>query len=133
MKRKILITTLFALFASASFAGLYQPALLVLDLDGHFASGDMLTAANSVNSDEFIGCGTRNLDDGAGNTFRFGFCQAGDNAGNSVTCFTESDVLLDAIYAAADHSFITFRWDDNFDCTSVGLSTQSFYIDKVKN
>ena len=137
MKRKILITTLFALFASAAFAGLHQPAPLVLDLDGQIASGDMLTAANSVNSDEYIGCGTRNSVDGLGNAFRWGFCQASDNDGNAVICLTVSDVLLDAMHATADHSYITFSWDDdgsgNLTCTSVGLSTQSFYIDKVKN
>ena len=133
MKVKILVTALFGLFSLAAYAGLHQPAALVIDLDNQFAQGDMLTAANSVNSDEFIGCGIRSWDG-----YRYGFCQAGDDDGTTVACFTESDTLMDAIQGIADHSFITFSWGDvglfdEFTCTRVGFSTQSFYIVKVKN
>ena len=129
MKVKILVTALFALFSIAAFAGRHQPAPLVIDMDYRFAQGDMLTAANSVNSDEFIGCGVRSY----GSGYRWGFCQAADDDGNFVNCITESDVLIDAIQGIADHSLITFSWDDTSTCTRVGFSTQSFYIDKVKN
>ncbi len=137
MKIKILLTMVVALFSSAVFAGLYQPAPVVVDVDNGFASGDMLTAANSVNSDEFIGCGTRITEDGLGGTFRSGFCQARVKGGESLTCFTFNDALIDEMRASNDFSFITFGWtDDGFGgltCTRVGFSTQSFYLDKVKN
>ena len=137
MKFKILLTMVVALFSSSVFAGLHQPAPIIVDVDNGFASGDMLTAANSVNSDEFIGCGTRSFDDGQGNTFRFGFCQVQEKGGDSITCFTESDALLDEMRASSDFSFVTFSWTDdgadNLTCTRVGFSTQSFYLDKVKN
>ena len=137
MKLKILLTMIVALFSSAVLAGLHQPAPITIDLDNRIASGDMLTAANSVNSDEFIGCGIRSFDDGLGGTFRFGFCQAQVNGGDAVTCFTESDALLDDMRALNDFSWITFSWTDvgagDLTCTRVGISTQSFYLDKVKN
>ena len=133
MKVKILVTALFALFSLAAFAGLHQPAALQIDLVNGFARGDMLTAANSVDSDEFIGCGVRTFDAG----FRFGFCQADDDDGNFVVCSTENDTLVDTIQGIADHSYIQFSWVDdgngNLTCTAIGISTQSFYIDKVKN
>jgi hypothetical protein len=137
MKLKILLTMIVALFSSAVLAGLHQPAPITIDLDNRIASGDMLTAANSVNSDEFIGCGTRSFDDGLGNAFRFGFCQVQEKGGESITCFTESEALLDEMRASNDFSFVTFSWTDdgagNLTCTRVGFSTQSFYLDKVKN
>ena len=140
MKFKILLTTVIALFSSLAFAGLHQPAPIIINLVsgvGGQAQGDMLTAANSVNSDEFIGCGTRSFDDGMGTAFRFGFCQVQEDGGESITCFTESDALLDEMRAASDFSFVTFSWTDdgagNLTCTRVGFSTQSFYLDKVKN
>lgn len=135
MKLKILLTTVAALFSSLVFAGLHQPAPIMIDLDNTIASGDMLTAANSVNSDEFIGCGTRSFDDGVFPAFRFGFCQAQLNGGESIVCTTDNDALIDEIRASNDFSFVTFSWTDDgsFTCTRVGFSTQSFYLDKVKN
>ena len=137
MKIKILLTMVVALFSSAVFAGLYQPAPVVVDVDNGFAQGDMLTAANSVNSDEFIGCGTRSIDDGIGGVFRLGFCQAQEKGGDSITCFTENGALIDEMRASNDFSFVTFSWIDDglggLTCARVGFSTQSFYLDKVKN
>lgn len=138
MRLRILLTMVVALLSSAVFAGLHQPAPITIDLDNQFASGDMLTAANSVNSDEFIGCGTRSFDDGLGNAFRFGFCQVQEKGGDPVTCFVyDSDLLLDEMRASNDFSYVTFSWTDdgagNLTCTRVGFSTQSFYLDKVKN
>ena len=68
MKLKILLTTVITVFSSLAFAGLHQPAPIEIDLVLRTAQGDMLTAANSVNSDEFIGCGTRSFDDGVNPT-----------------------------------------------------------------
>jgi hypothetical protein len=70
-------------------------------------------------------------------TFRFGFCQVQENGGEVIICSTLSDALIDEIRAANDFSFVTFSWTDdgagNLTCTRVGFSTQSFYLDKVKN
>lgn len=137
MKSKILLTTVITLFSSLALAGLHAPAPIIIDLDAGFAQGDMLTAANSVNSDEFIGCGTRSVDDGVNPAFRFGFCQAQLNGGESLVCTTVNDALIDEIRASNDFSFVTFSWTDDgagvLTCTRVGFSTQSFYLDKVKN
>ena len=138
MKIRVLLTIVVALFSTAVFAGLHQPAPIEIDVDNGFAHGDMLTAANSVNSDEFIGCGTRIIDLGGGDTLRFGFCQAQENGGDSITCFVyDNDALIDEMRASNDFAYVTFSWSDdgagNLTCTRVGFSTQSFYLDKVKN
>ena len=100
------------------------------------ALGDQVTARYSSNKDEFIGCGTRNFDDGV-NSFMFGFCQAADTDGNQLTCFTENPSLLDTIDGISDFAFIIFSWVDDgfggFECTFVGSSTQSFYLPRGIN
>jgi hypothetical protein len=129
------------MFTSTALAGLYRAAPFEVQFDdiGGFAQGDMLSVANSVNSDAYIGCGTRSIAFPGGGNFRFGFCQAGDDSGNEITCFTEDPALLDEMRASNDHAYIQFEWDWNAEpggaCTlrRVGFSTQSFYIDKVKN
>jgi hypothetical protein len=130
--RYLLSVTVLTLLAGAAFAGLAQPAPVTVDLVNMFANGDQLTARTSANDTEFIGCGTRNIDDGTGNPFRFGFCQASDADGDEITCFTERDSLLDEMRANTDYAFITFGWqDDGFggaECIRVGFSTQSFYL-----
>lgn len=89
---------------------------------------DMVTARFSDNDVEFIGCGIRTFDDGAGGTFTFGFCQATDSAGVNGFCQSTNTDLLLAMAATADFSFITFGWDAVGDCTRIGFSTQSFYL-----
>jgi hypothetical protein len=136
MKKKLAVMAAFALTTTAAWAGLYQPAPIVVDLVSQFAQGDMRTAANSKNEVEFIGCGSRTISDGAGGAFKFGFCQAGDEAGNQVTCFSQEPALLNAMRSTADFSYITFAWTDdgqgNLTCTRIGHSTQSFYLGKTK-
>lgn len=125
--------------ASTALAGLYQPAPLTVDLDNRIATGDMASVSGSKDNTAFIGCGTRrtSLPD-FGIDFRFGFCQAGDDLGNQITCFTEDPALLDEMRAGNDGSFITFSWDWDVEpggsctLTRVGFSTQSFYITKAK-
>ena len=137
MRKKLLILATAVLCSSAAFAGLKQPQPVVVDLVAQTAFGDMLTAANSDNDVEFIGCGTRRIDDGMGFSFRFGFCQASDADGNQITCFTQNDNLLDEMRASNDFSFVTFSWEDdgfgNLTCNRVGFSTQSFYIAEVED
>ena len=136
MKRKLAVMAAFALASSATWAGFYQPAPVIVDLDNQFAQGDMTTAANTNTDVELIGCGTRTLDIGGGAVFRFGFCQATDSDGNNAVCRTQNPALLDAMNAINDRSFLTFSWSDdgngNLTCTRIGSSTQSFYLDKIK-
>lgn len=130
--KHILSATILTLVASFAFAGLVQPAPVDVDLDNSFAQGDQLTARTSTGDTEFIGCGTRVFDDGMGNSFVFGFCQASDADGDEITCFTQSPALLDAMKAIDSYAFITFNWDDDgfggAECIRVGFSTQSFYL-----
>ena len=94
-KRSVILTITLTLLAGFAVAGLVQPAPVDVDLVNMFAQGDQHTARTSAGDTEFIGCGTRSFDDGMGNTFRFGFCQAEDADGDNITCFTQSDALLD--------------------------------------
>ena len=132
MKRTmVLLAAALSLVAGAAFAGLQQPAEVIVDFDNGFASGDQYTARTSKNDVEFIGCGTRNFDDGTF-SFTFNFCQASDGDGNSVVCTTENPVLINAIEEISDFAYITFSWDDDgsgvLECIRVGSSTQSFYL-----
>lgn len=132
MKAKLIVAGILAFFSSIALAGFTQPQSVVVDLDNGTAFGDMYTARTSANDVEFIGCGIRVFDDGAGGTFSFGFCQAGDSEGTEITCFTQNSGLLDTLRTMADFSFVTFSWVDdgagNIDCSRIGFSTQSFYV-----
>ena len=116
------------LFSSLAFSGSVVDAPVDVDLDNNFAFGNMASARFSDNDVEFIGCGVRYIDNGAGGIFVFGFCQATDAAEESLFCSTENPDLLEAIKSIADFSFITFAADGNGQCTRIGNSTQSFYI-----
>ncbi len=111
--RHLISTTVLMLLAAFAYAGLVQPAPVEVDLDNMFAFGDQFTARTSAGDTQFIGCGTRSIDDGTGNPFRFGFCQASDADGDEVTCFTENANLLDEMRANNDYAFITFGWQDD--------------------
>jgi len=133
--RYLLATTVLTLLAGFAYAGLAQPSPVAVDLVNMTALGDMLTARTSAGDTEFIGCGTRNFDDGTGNAFRFGFCQASDADGDEITCFTQLDSLIDEMRASNDYAWVTFSWqNDGFggaECTRVGFSTQSFYLPEI--
>lgn len=133
MKTKHVISAAaLALVSTVASAGLYQPRPVTLDIPGRFADGDMLTARDSLNPGDFIGCGVRSLSSG----YSWGFCQAGfsQTEGEFFTCVTEDPNLLDAIKALDDFSYIVFRWDNEVDgnCTFIGNSTQSFYVPDLK-
>jgi hypothetical protein len=131
-KRNLIFAAALALVWGSAYAGLAQPAIVTIDMDNQLAQGDQLAARTAKDDTSFIGCGTRHFDDGMGNSFRFGFCQAGDADGNAVTCFTQNPNLLDEMRANSSNAFITFSWDDdgagNLTCNRVGFSTQSFYL-----
>lgn len=142
MKYKMLIVlTVLALLPAWLHAGFTQPAPVIIELaeDGlsGLASGDMLSARDSANPFEFIGCGVRAFETGPDTAFYQGFCQAGLVDGETYTCFTNNKALIDGIQSIADNSFVTFSWIEDEDgartCTRIGSSTQSFYLPKVKS
>jgi hypothetical protein len=115
-------------------AGQVQPAIVDVDLDNFFASGDLISARIAKNDDVFIGCGTRNFELGDGSLFSNAFCQAEDEDGDRVVCFTTNPELVRTIRGINDSSYVTFSWNDdgdgNLTCTRMGFSTQSFYLGK---
>ena len=83
-KTRYFLSTIFlVLMATTSFAGRFNDVPVTVDFDFGFADGNQLTAKTSKNDVEYIGCGVRNFNDGF-SSFRFGFCQASDAAGNAV-------------------------------------------------
>lgn len=92
------------------------------------APASVPTARASANDIEYIGCGVRKVDNGAGGAIANGFCQASNAAGIAVYCATQNAELLDVIENVADCSFITFAWNADGQCRTIGISTQSMYI-----
>lgn len=120
-----------ALVSGVASAGFVQPAPVIIDFANRIAFGDMLTARNSENPFEFIGCGVRYGPSG----LLFAFCQAGlvQAPEEHITCFTDNAALVDAIKSISAFSFITFAWDVDGNCTRIGNSTQSFYLPELKS
>ena len=137
-KKHFLFLLTILLFSVTAHSGyvLSVPVVIESDATGGYAAGNMISARNSENDFEFIGCGQRATDDGAGGVYYWGFCQAQLEEASSVVCLTTNPRILDGIDSIADSSFITFSWTDdgegNLECTRVGSSTQSFYLRKVK-
>ena len=130
-----LMTAVLTLFSVGAVAGLAIdfPVEIVANGDGTVSvRGNMATARVSDNDVEYIGCGTRTIDQGGGNLFEFGFCQAGDSAGVEAFCSTLNPDLIQAIKSISDYSFLLFGVNDIGECMRVGVSTQSFYIPKIK-
>jgi len=126
------LIALFALVLSTSaFAGYKQPYPVAVDHDTKFALGDMVSARYGEGR-TFIGCGTRSRLDENGNTFDWGFCQAGTTEDDVAVCNTTNPAFIDAIRSLATQSFISFSWDEDNNCTYVGTSTQSFYLKLAK-
>ena len=118
-------------FVSANvLAGATNPQSVVIDMDIRTAQGDMVTARTAETESDLIGCGIRVFDDGLGNIFQFGFCQAEDATGQIVTCMTQQPEMVAAIGRLSDFSYISFSWNDVQDCTRVANSTQSWYLPK---
>lgn len=131
--KQLFAAAVLALGSSAALAGLVmdQPVTVTVNADGSgSAAGNMVTARFSKNDVEFIGCGVRRTDDGAGGLNVFAFCQAADAANVQGFCTTTNPGLLQSIGDIDDFSFITFSWTAAGECRSIGSSTQSFYIPK---
>jgi hypothetical protein len=119
--------------SSVAMAGLVNdfPVAVTLNPDGSgTATGSMTTARFSKNNVEYIGCGLRRNDDGAGGVFLFAFCQASTADEIVGFCETDNPALIASIGDQDDFSFIVFGWNAAGECRSIGNSTQSFYIPK---
>lgn len=130
MKQLLITAAGVAALLGTAIAGSVQPFPVDVDLTTRIANGDMVTARYSANDNEFIGCGIRKFDDGAGGATAFGFCQAEDADGERIICNTDNAELLDAISSSAAFSFVTFSWNEDDRCTRIGFSNQSFYLPK---
>ncbi|MBB3169552.1 hypothetical protein [Simiduia aestuariiviva] len=132
--KKQMIGFVLATFSTLALAGAAIDVPVEIDMDSKVAFGNMKTARFSSNEFEQIGCGTRTF--GANDVdpgFSWGFCQAQIIEGESVICFAyDKPDLIDQIKALDSFSFVTFRWDDEGNCTYVGSSTQSQYIPSKK-
>lgn len=124
--KQVAFGAVLALVGGVAAAGSYTPAPLTIDFDNHVATGDMYTARLTGKPGDFIGCGIRSPAPG----YTFAFCQArlGPADDQLVRCFTEDPAHVATIGAMDDFSYILFRWDADGNCTSVGNSTQSFYL-----
>jgi hypothetical protein len=133
--KQLIAAAALALGSSVALAGLVQdqPVTVTLNADGSGnAAGNMATARFSKNEVEFVGCGVRRIEDGAGGLTVFAFCQAADAANVQGFCTTENPALIQSIGDIDDYSFITFSWNAAGVCRSIGTSTQSFYIPSKK-
>jgi hypothetical protein len=131
MKMKQMISIVGLLLGSAAaMAGRVQPAPVEVTMneDGSgYAWGDLVTARYSENDFEVIGCGVRRFADGDDVTL-LGFCQATSADNVRVACFTDDPRLIDSLASLNVYSYISFSWDADQACTSIGNSTNSFYL-----
>ncbi len=129
------IISVLLVLSSSVFAGQVIEVPVEINFEARNAFGSMKTARFSDNEFEQIGCGTRTY--GAtefGPGFSWGFCQARISEEESVICFAyDKPDLIQQINGVDSYSFVTFRWDENGDCTFVGGSTQSQYIPSKKD
>jgi hypothetical protein len=131
--RQLLAIGALVLGSSVAMAGLVNefPVAVTLNPDGSgTAAGNMATARFSKDIVQYIGCGIRRFDDGVGGVLVFGFCQASTATGVVGFCESENPALLASVGDQDDYSFITFSWNADGECLSIGNSTQSFYIPK---
>ena len=129
--RNLLIFAILALASSFAVAGSVQPQVVLIDEVGMYAQGDMWTARSADNDLELIGCGIRKYDDYAGGALETGFCQAQDASGIHIVCTTINEELMDGM-PTGQYGFITFSWNEDFECIRIGSSNQSFYLPGFK-
>jgi len=65
--------------------------------------------------------------------FVWGFCQAATTEDDRAFCTTQDPQLVEAMRAIDSTSWVSFRWNENGECTYAGASTQSFYLDLTKD
>jgi hypothetical protein len=109
--------------AGAVYAGFHSAAEVVITLDmttgaATAAQGNEADAYNSVDGNQYIGCGGSST---------FGWCQV-----NSAFCTTSDPTLIAHIRSVAADSFVRFTIDlDTGDCVGLSVSHNSFYRPKA--
>ena len=128
--KTVIVSAVFSLISGVVLAGQSVDVPIEIDMESMSAAGNMKTARFSENEFSQIGCGTRTYSDETGNQFFWGFCQASndDIEENRAFCVTEDAVLLNEINSLTDLAYVTFRWNEDGNCTYIGNSTQSQYI-----
>jgi len=132
MKMKTMFAVVLSVLAPVVLAGLVVEVPVTIDMDQMAASGNMKSARFSANDQEQIGCGTRSNDFG-GNTYEYAFCQARLDDTTNAFCSTDNPELVKQIRNINDYSYVTFRWDADGICRSLGFSTQSQYIPEYRD
>ena len=128
MKKRTWLAALMTVLASPfALAGVVIEVPVTIDTEAMIASGNMKTARFSTNEQEQIGCGIRSHDQG-GSVYAWAFCQATVDETTSAFCTTDNPDLVSKLQSTSDYAFITFRWDADGVCRSIGFSTQSQYI-----
>lgn len=141
---KVLALLALSFFSATAFSGFERPYPVEIEIDDvngtGYAAGDLISARNSINEFEYIGCGVNSYDFGFGGSWTWGFCQAGLEEGNLVICTTENPALIETINGLSDSTYIRFQWADDgagvlsgsFNCTRINASTNSFYLEEGK-
>lgn len=127
-KLKLILTMAVFSLSSATWAGKVNNEFVKVDLKTRTAKGNLADARFSDNKNEFIGCGVHAKVYDDGSVGQQAFCQAKDEQEQHVVCYTEHPVLLEKINAINDYSYLRFGWNEEGDCNSIYISTQSFYI-----
>lgn len=124
-----------ALVSSFSNAGAYRPQAIEVTAEfdsegrasGH-ARGDMVTARNADDENSYIGCGVQAYTTDEG-TYPRAYCQASNEDDVTVICFTNDYEIIDTVKAITPYSYLSFRFENGI-CSSLTISTQSFYLPK---
>lgn len=134
MKKMKWLAGVVAIVASMSglaFAGLKASAPVVINTSNRSAIGAMGTASNSTDPNQWIGCEVVSYPSG----YIFGYCMAQTAgtpaaASNSASCYFTSAAIVSAVGALTPDSLISFSWDANGNCLSVGIVSASDYETK---
>lgn len=130
-KTIILSISALMLISSTAVAGkfIHEPVKITKNGDASgYASGNMVAARFANSSEVYIGCGIKNYRLGEDNYLKYGFCQAQGSNGEKGFCTTQDPKLLQSLRLLSSYSYINFGWNVDGNCTSIDISTQSFYI-----
>ena len=127
------------LIGSSVYAGEYYNADLQIELNENGsgrAMGNLQAVRSSEDTVANIGCGFRvsapsPLQDeiSADDVFNYAFCRANNEEGVSIFCFTELPALIEPLKAMSAKSWIMFEFDEDGNCTKIGASNQSIYLE----
>ncbi len=110
-----------ALFTTSLPTWAGQVNQLQVTVSSGFASGSMVGARNSGDSQQYIGCEVIN-------NGTFVICQAADKTGKPSACASNDLRYVQALKAVTDSSFLYFSWNPSFaPCTSLLVSNNSLF------